>query len=511
MKRMKPIKNYEKIIIVVIFSLMPVLACLLMCLKDGIRLSDVYLANSRWNDELFYYKTIEGVARYNSPLGYFGYNGSSAKIGHFGPWSPVLYVFYIIYAKICGWSISSPIHCNILLMTIALAVFALLVRPTKQQTLYIFLLYSSCTIVTRYIFSNLPEVTIYALLIVFLGVAVKIYRQLETKFRISYIIALNIIAFLLVLMRPYWILLFMVPGYFCWEHFRKKPVILIEIALACISAAIYFLITSNCCASYFSNIINTAWLELLFSSPADGIYNILYIMVSSMYKVLLSVGDGIIYGYYPGAIYMPYLAIIGYAACKTCTMKKGRAVLGILVFSLIAMLMAVFYLYDINVGSRHIIGFIFSFVFLIPIIENSAKNVYLFWVGFIWIFCIRATDIYTYQLPVHSEEMENVLLNGYEKMTNANMVDESTDNPWDNTIIWLYSDVTPTDHTYFYALPEGMGINLCTKNYVLANFTELEPKYILANIGEEVDLLCQQEQKELIAEYGNVHVWKLRQ
>ena len=75
---------------IAIFTLIPLVACLIMCIKDGIGIADVYLANSRWNDEAFYYKMIGAVDRYGQPLGYLGYNRTTARIGHIGPWTPAL-------------------------------------------------------------------------------------------------------------------------------------------------------------------------------------------------------------------------------------------------------------------------------------------------------------------------------------------------------------------------------------------------------------------------------------
>ena len=96
--------NYRQIIKVLLLVSLPLIMCYIACLKDGISLGDIYLGNSKWNDEVLYYKITEAVSKFNGPLGNFGYNGSSAELGHFGAWSPVVFVFYIIWAKIFGWS-----------------------------------------------------------------------------------------------------------------------------------------------------------------------------------------------------------------------------------------------------------------------------------------------------------------------------------------------------------------------------------------------------------------------
>lgn len=505
--------NYKNAVAIVIFAAIPILACYIMCLRNGIRLNNIYLPNSQWNDELFYYKLVESVASYNEPLGYFGYNESYANIGGFGPWSPVLFVFYVLYAKVFGWTMSSPIYCNIILMTVSMLIFAYLVRPTKKQTLFAVFLYLSATIFTRYIFSAMPEVTIYALLVIYLGIAIKMYRQTENDYKNRYLIGLNVIAFLLVLMRPYWILLFVVPGYFWYEKYKKRKIIVLEVIIPFSSMVIYWLITSNFCASYFKSIINMDWLRLLFSSPVQGIQNIVYIFLSSIWTLLQNIGEGIISGSPAGGVYTIYIISIFYFLYKIGQIKenkKEKLYIGYYLMYSCIMLLAIFYLYDINVGSRHVMAFILVFLLLLSLRETSNKRYLMILSAFIWIFCIRATEPYTYQVPVYTEEKELALSSGMEELSEEGIVEFNTDNPWDNTIIWLVSDETTIDFTYLYAIPKGMGINLCFKDFVLNNFSQLNSRYIMVNIGEEVDLRCEQEKKDLIAEYGNVHIWKLR-
>lgn len=505
--------NYKNAVAIILFSAIPILACLIMCLRNGMHLNDIYLANSQWNDEIFYYKLVEAMAAYNGSLGYFGYNESYANIGGFGPWSPVLFVFYILYAKLFGWTMSSPIYCNIMLMTVAMFVFAYLVRPTKKQTLFAALLYLSATVFTRYVFSAMPEITIYSFLIVFLGIAIKLYRQTKNDYKNRYLIGLNVIAFLLVLMRPYWILLFIVPGYFRYKKCGKRKMVVIELILAFSSMAAYWLITSNFCSAYFKSIINMDWLKLLFSSPLQGIWNIIYIFFSSIWTLLQNIGEGIISGSPTGGVYAIYAITIFYflyAIGQIKENKKEKLYIGYCLMYSCIMLLAIFYLYDINVGSRHATAFILIFLVIFSFREKSNKSYLIILTAFVWIFCIRATDLYTYQVPVYTEEKAIALSKGTEELSEAGIVEFNTENPWDNTVIWLVSDETSIDFTYLYAIPKGMGINLCFKDYVLYNFSQLKLRYILVNIGEEVDLRCKQEKKDLITEYGNVHIWKLR-
>ena len=76
-------------------------------------------------------------------------------------------------------------------------------------------------------------------------------------------------------------------------------------------------------------------------------------------------------------------------------------------------------------------------------------------------------------------------------------------------VIWLYTDDLFIKWQDLYAFPSGIGINLCMKQYVLDNFDNLKSKYIMTNLGGDVDIKCLQSGKELLAEYGEVHIWKL--
>lgn len=505
-------ESCKKMMKLLLFACIPLAACCIMCAKDGISLHDIYLGNSKWNDEVIYFKITEAIGKYNTPLGYFGYNESTANIGRFGAWSPVIFLFQIVYVKLFNWSMLSPIYCNIILMMIAMFVFAFLVMPTKRQMLFICLFYCTCTMITRYVLSGMLEASLYSLLIIFLGITIKAYRTYKESFKIRYLLMLNLLAFVLVLMRPYWILLFAVPAWYWYVTKTKKKALIMEAVISVTSLVIYFYIAGNLCAPYLRPIINLSWLKLVFTDPGKGLYNIVYIFASQMKDFLQRIGQGVAEGAPVGAAYTVFCVMMIYFAfsiskCKKAEKNKKWCLLYALGY-LLVMLLAIFYLYDLHVGSRHIIGFILVFMLLFPLIETNGKRNLLLCSLFIWLFVCRATDEHTYQIPTYTADKGADLAEGKEEL--ADLIDVNADDPWDNTIIWLYSDETMVNFTYLYAVPGGMGINLCFKDYVLTNFEQLRPRYIITNIGEEVDLLCEEKQKELEAEYGNVHIWRLR-
>ena len=82
--------RYKLLVKAVLMGLLPLLCCVVTCAAQGKAIWDVYLPNSEWNDELFYFKQVEGIVHFGYPQGYFGFNESHALRLSFAAWSPVL-------------------------------------------------------------------------------------------------------------------------------------------------------------------------------------------------------------------------------------------------------------------------------------------------------------------------------------------------------------------------------------------------------------------------------------
>lgn len=88
-----------------------------------------------WNDETFYYQQIKSMLTYGQPLGYFGYSGSHAPVGHFGAHGWFILLPYAIFTKIFGLHYNSVAVCNHIMFSIAILTYALLFKPTVKRTL----------------------------------------------------------------------------------------------------------------------------------------------------------------------------------------------------------------------------------------------------------------------------------------------------------------------------------------------------------------------------------------
>ena len=94
---LKENKRFALILKALAALVFPLLMCLIFCLIKGHSLKDVFLPSSEWNDELFYFKQVEGTVGYLYPRGYFGFNESHADLLSFAAWSPVLVTPWILW------------------------------------------------------------------------------------------------------------------------------------------------------------------------------------------------------------------------------------------------------------------------------------------------------------------------------------------------------------------------------------------------------------------------------
>ena len=137
-----------------LLALVPLLCCVAYCAAQGRWIWEVYLPSSQWNDELFYYKQVEGILSHGYPQGYFGFNESHALKLSFAAWSPVLVFPWVIWGLMFGWNLASPVLCNIFLLSLACFLYVWLVRPSWRQLGMVALLFGLYNNFARYMLSG---------------------------------------------------------------------------------------------------------------------------------------------------------------------------------------------------------------------------------------------------------------------------------------------------------------------------------------------------------------------
>lgn len=230
------------------------------------------------SDELFWYHQITAMVDSNMPLGYFGYNGTHAPHGTFGPWGIAILIPYAIWGKIFGFDLYSMCIANVTMLGLALFFFALLARVTKKELPYLLIGYCTLLLNIFYSVSSMAEPLRWGLGIVLTGCMIRIYKGCGKFFQYVFMPL-----FLLYCAQAYLLLTLFVPVYLMLVLPVKKLWLrlgisgIITAVLAVIMRKVLFLVVSPLYVSSGETLslkemilkkINSAWLVLKNFTPA---------------------------------------------------------------------------------------------------------------------------------------------------------------------------------------------------------------------------------------------------
>ncbi len=298
-------KRYVVLVKSVLLALLPLICCAVYCAAQGKGVGDVYLPVSEWNDELFYYKQVEGIVNYGYPLGYFGFNESRALQLSFAAWSPVLVFPWVIWGWVFGWNLMSPILCNIFLMMLCCFLFVLLVRPSWKQMGILTFLFCLYTPFVRYMLSVMPEVICFSMLILFYSVAINYLRR-ERAYKLALLFALSGV---MTLMRPYMLLFLLLPAWFWirksgWKGAAGSAAVLAGVL------GLYACIKHFLGAEYFAPLFFTDWVTAFFER---GIWGGVRYTLGKLYYMGVDFGRHTLQGFRSGLASGAFFA--GFLVC----------------------------------------------------------------------------------------------------------------------------------------------------------------------------------------------------
>lgn len=521
-------KRYVTLIKAVLLGVLPVLCCAVYCAMQGKTIGQVYLPESEWNDELFYFKQVEGIVNYGYPLGYFGFNESHALKLSFAAWSPVLVFPWIIWGLLFGWNLMSPVICNILLMTLCCFVFVWLVKPTWKQLGVLALLFCLYTPFVRYMLSTMPEIICFSMLILFYGLAIN-YLNREKTYKL---VLLFLVSGVMTLMRPYALVFMLLPAYF-WVRKNRVKGLLGSVAVYGVVLGIYACIKHYLGAEYFAPLFFTDWVEAFFE---QGFFGGLKFTLSKLYYMASSFKghtiEGFRTGLASGAFFAGYLVmmlvLLGQSIVDWNGLRRARRLLQAeqkavpesvnegelrerverlkkqltvelhLALCFVAMLFALLLMYKLTEGSKHLLTFMAAGVFVVAMMETRFfKKAVVLGVTFVYFYTYMAVDPYDYQVPFLRQERQVQLERWEEIFAEEIILDRARVPSFENDVIWVFSDETKdgtvnTAWQVLYALPEGSGISCCMRDYVMANLETLESRYLLTVSGGVIDEMCEQ-------------------
>ncbi len=550
-------KRYVVLVKSVLLALLPLICCAVYCAAQGKGVGDVYLPASEWNDELFYYKQVEGIVNYGYPLGYFGFNESRALQLSFAAWSPVLVFPWVIWGWVFGWNLMSPILCNIFLMMLCCFLFVLLVRPSWKQMGILTFLFCLYTPLVRYMLSVMPEVICFSMLILFYSVAINYLRK-ERTYKLALLFALSGV---MTLMRPYMLLFLLLPAWFWirksgWKGAAGSAAVLAGVL------GLYACIKHFLGAEYFAPLFFTDWVTAFFER---GIWGGLRYTLGKLYYMGVDFGrhtlQGFRSGLASGAFFAGFLVCLfvlagqsladwralrrqkkeacgkaaggdiakkgvllerdggrnlpeaaerpgerNFSAEESGGLGKFLVIEAHLAFSFIAMFFALLLMYKLTEGSKHLLTFMAAAVFVVSLMKTRFyKKAVLIGVTFAYFYSYMAVDPYDYQAPFVQEERQASVERWRETLGERLVPDMGKKPGYENVVIWVLNDtvegtLTNTEWQLLYALPEGFGISCCMPDYVSENFETLQSRYLCVAPGGPVEERCIRAGYEKIAE-----------
>lgn len=509
-------KEHKVLIKAFIMMWVPLLCCMMTCALEGRSIRDVYLPASEWNDELFYFKQVEGILSNGFPQGYFGFNESHARSLSFAAWSPVLVFPWIIWGLLFGWNLMSPIYCNIFLMMLAVFLFVLMVNPKKKQLLYLVLMLPMFTPMTRFMLSGMPEVICFAAVIILMGLAVN-YSRKEKNYKL---VTMFVMASLMTLMRPYLLLFLLLPAYY-WIKRNKKVGIVGTVLVIGVTGGIYVLINKYFSAPYLTPLFDVTWIEKFFTEGIlSGIKFTLYKLWDVGKTVFAYMLEGFISGYHAGTQFAAFvwlmLVFLWQSAADLHKKKRQELELhGFLVIAFVGMFVAVLLMYKPIQGGRHLLTFIAAGIFMVSIMESKLHRKMIFTAGLLaYLFIGKATDAYEHQIPYKDEARQETLVQWDAVLAQKLVLNRENVPNYDNVVIWTLWDEVDGEHRSLkwqelYAVPAGFGISCCEDTFVDGQFEKLQSKYIAVVSGGALEKKCKEKNLKEIGRSEEVAIYEL--
>ena len=500
-------KRYVTLIKSVLLAVLPVLCCVVYCAAQGRTISQVYLPGSEWNDELFYYKQVEGIIHFGYPQGYFGFNESHALKLSFAAWSPVLVFPWVLWGLLFGWNLMSPILCNIVLMTLCCFLFVWLVRPSWKQLGVLTLLFCLFRPFVRYMLAGMPETICFVMLILFYGLAIN-YIDRERAWKLALLLMMGSV---MTLMRPYLLLCLLLPMYLWVRKSKWKGVIGSGLVLL-LTGGLYVWIKHYLGAEYFAPLFFTDWAEAfvergLFGGVRFTLGKLYYMGIDFMRHIRRGFQTGLA----SGAFFSSYLVMLCILLVQGIrdfmAFRRGRKTAGTdqncrqlivevhLAFSFVAMLFALLLMYKLTEGSKHLLTFMAAGIFVVALMETRFyQKAVLLGITFVYFFSYMAVDPYDYQVPFVDRE-SSLQLEEWSDIFEGNLELAPEAPSFDNVVIWVFCDTVSgedinTPWQMLYGLPEGFGISCCMPDYVLENIGELRSRYLCVTPGGPIEAAC---------------------
>ena len=297
-----------------------------------------------------------------------------------------------------------------------------------------------------------------------------------------------------------------------------------------VTLGIYACINHYFSAEYFAPLFFTDWFEAFFEQGfLEGLCYTLDKFQGAGEEFIAFIKQGIRVGTSTGTVFAGYVVCLcvllvqgieEWAASRRLGRKEAGSLTAIEVhlgLSFLIMLPALFLMYKLIEGSRHLLTFMAAAIFVIPL-ARSKFPVKELCVGaaFAFLYIFRAVSPYDYQVPFAEEERQASMEEWQDVFSESLVVDSENIPNYENVIVWVYHDIVDGDsvHTTWqllYALPKGFGISCCMREYVTENIGSLKSRYLIGPAGGAIEAQCEEAGYELLYSDGKTILYEIMQ
>ena len=378
-------------------------------------LNEVWLPTTMNNDEAHYNRQVVSVLTHGGPQGYFGYQESTADIGRYGTWGPLLIWAYALPGLLFGASVNVVLWCNLLLIAVGIAVFARCARLNYWQCIALCGALFSIMLPLRSCVSGASEAMHYMLALLIVGTA-------AGGFAVSLFAMAKLAA-------PYFS-----DGGMDFDGIR------LLLQLHPVAAVRY-----ECARA--AALLHAAWRnDILPTLHGETTY----------------IGGGCV----------TFLAVVLVAVvCLVWDKHKGRPLVlkGCALFCSAVIALVLLFMY--NIDPRHMM--LLAILLLGAVVVEDAALAAV-WLP-VLVVLLLPMNFQRGSLPEKNAEMA-AQMQTVEAALTASVQDAGAD-PWDHTLAYAYDD--GVFHGYLYAVPDGMGIEFDKNSYLWDAENPIYSRYVM--------------------------------
>lgn len=424
-----------------------------------------------WNDETGWFSQVSAMIEYGSPLGYYGYNGTHAAVGTFGPWGIAPLIPYALFGSIFGWNLFSMAVANIFFLCCAVGIFIFFTKPNCRQLVQISIMYCCLNITVGYSMTSMSEGLRYSIGIILLGLLVYLARNIvfsEKHWRTKeYLIVVLSGIFIFYAVNVYLIYALALPVYFYLVLSKAEKLHKFRIPISIISTLFF-----SALANYLVGIVTAPYTtstlaNIMYSFKNKGIYQGIYYVINTLFTNLQTVnlfqqttnGDILAWFYLKYIIVLVYLIWKLFSSDKKgkncCGKDRGTMIyLGVSLYILLGFLIGYCLLYtgsDWTLCRGINAGFTCFLLFLCINRDFNMKKL------IVLLSLVSIMSTYSYYSDLTADRQAaagSMKYIGTEKEKMKEVISLSPENDrWENTFA-CYGDIP-----FLLALPDGAGLN----------------------------------------------------